>query len=144
LSWEHWAWIADGFMIVIFLLTRHNVSDLLAFVNVFIYERWDFLIRKFRSLERILLLLERMGKIKQERTCSTDTSSPIWFTHSSENTTFMMYDKDFMNLYCTSCTLFKSLYYTYNNGNIEKKVDYWRIWWLGNEDLCYTKMYLLI
>jgi len=132
-------------MIVIFLLTRHNVSDLLAFVNVFIYERWDFLIRKFRSLERILLLLERMGEIKQEQTCSTDTtSSPIWLTHSSESTTFMMYDKDFMNLYCTSCTLFKSLYYTYNNGNIEKKVDYWRIWWLGNEDLCYTKMYLLI
>jgi len=57
---------------------------------------------------------------------------------------FMMYDKDFMNLYCTSCTLFKNLCFIYITMKICREKSYWRIWIIKKRRLWYIKMYLLI
>jgi len=61
-----------------FFLARHNVSDLLTFVNVFIYERRDF-IQKFESLERILLLLGKMGRGKTGTNMFNWRDASVWW-----------------------------------------------------------------
>ena len=46
----------------------------------------------------------------------------------------MMYDKDFMNVYSTSCTLFKNLYDTYITEICRKKLVIEGYKWLKNEN----------
>ena len=109
-KYKYRAWIAEQFYDGhFFLLAWHNVSDWRLFVNVFyLWEMRSY--TKICVFRRSLTFARKNGEGKTETNMFNwrDASSPVWWlTRSSESMIFM-------NVFCTSYTLFKGLCYTYN------------------------------